>query len=222
VHDGASSSKASEVATHERTYEKKYFAFYQSHTKSDVSVDESKSADIKTWYSHWSIKASVCFFIFAIFIFTKAFTDIEEKTKSEELPSVEVENPTLKSDLPTDTKVTDKKTAKRLTAREQEYSSMLKESKKYHPFYKINLSISGYAEYKENGRNTKVVYFSANQNGQHVFTLKSVDLLLAGYDVRVLTECAVQIKYLDYEDFITCDAPRQGAGVPVVGELASN
>jgi zona occludens toxin len=224
VHDGASSSKASEVATHERTYEKKYFAFYQSHTKSDVSVDESKSADIKTWYSHWSIKASVCFFIFAIFIFTKAFTDIEEKTKSEELPSVEsvVENPTLKSDLPTDTKVTDKKAAKRLTAREQEYSSMLKHSKKYHPFYKINLSISGYAEYKENGRSTKVVYFSANQNGQHVFTLKSVDLLLAGYDVRVLTECAVQIKYLDYEDFITCDAPRQGAGVPVVGELASN
>jgi zona occludens toxin len=230
IHDGASSSKASEVATHERTYEKKYFAFYQSHTKSDVSVDESKSADIKTWYSHWSIKASVCFFVFAIFIFSKAFSDMSEKPTPKSFGELEptIEKPVDSNNKGSFDELSPKPSLKKqspkkpLTERDNEYFEMVAKSKKYHPYYKVSLSISGYAEYKEDGRQTKTVYFSANQNGQHVFTLKSIDLLLAGYDVRVLTACAVRIKYLDYEDFITCDAPRQGMGVPVVGELASN
>ena len=80
VHDGAVSSRASEVATHERSYEKKYFPFYQSHTKSDTSVKEASSNDIKTWYSHWSIKASLLFFLFGFYIIGKAlFADDEVK-----------------------------------------------------------------------------------------------------------------------------------------------
>ncbi|WP_350624035.1 zonular occludens toxin domain-containing protein, partial [Pseudoalteromonas sp. 24-MNA-CIBAN-0067] len=38
VHDGHSKTNTTVVATHEREYEKKYFKFYQSHTKSDQSI----------------------------------------------------------------------------------------------------------------------------------------------------------------------------------------
>ena len=51
----------------------------------------------------------------------------------------------------------------------------------------MKLSVSGNAEYTDGNRRVTEIYFSATQNGQHVFTLKSSELMRAGYDLRVLT-----------------------------------
>ena len=212
VHDGASSTNQSVVATHERIYEKKYFAFYQSHTKSSVSVEESTSNDIAKWYSHWSIKASVVFFVFGFWILGKQLLkDDKKKEKKENLTIEQIESPAQQQTAQPLPKANNQMPVieKPKTLRELEYEQLIARSKAYHPYYKVNLSISGYAEYMDDGRRAKVHWISANQNGQHVFTLKSADLMLAGYEVRVLTECSIRIKYFDYEDFLTCDAPTQ-------------
>jgi len=99
-----------------------------------------------------------------------------------------------------------------------EYEEMIARSAKYHPFYKVKLTVSGYAS----DRHFKTVYFSAQQNGQNVFNLDSNDLLLAGYELRVLTACSVRIKYHDFEDFIVCSKPSHEMGVGTGNVIASN
>lgn len=221
VHDGAVSSNASVVATHERTYEKKYFSFYKSHTDSDSAVDEATSNDIEIWYKHWSIKASVFFFAFGFFIIgKKVFSDdevkkpVKPKQGTEQKNSIPSNSALPRSSAPVVPTI--KKGGQQI-----EYEQRIAESKSFHPFYKMQLSVSGSAEYNDNGFRTKVVYFSASQNGQHVFTIKNSDLLMAGYNVQILGDCAVSISYFDYKDYLTCNAPSQS--VNIAGEqLAAN
>ena len=61
---------------------KKYFAFYQSHTKSNSAVDESTSNDIEKYYKHSTIKASVDFFIFGFIVITNQFSKSDENKQS--------------------------------------------------------------------------------------------------------------------------------------------
>lgn len=226
VHDGAASSNQSVVATHERIYEKKYFKFYQSHTKSDSAVDEATSNDIEKWYKHWTIKASVVFFIFAFVILAGQLSKDKQPTSFSSSSPVDQVNPENKHSSASAAVDGYRQQANNpvqelpKTLRELEYERMLERSKTYHPFYKVSMSISGSAEYNDGGRRTVMHYISASQNGQHVFTLKSSDLMMAGYDIRVLTECAISIKYLDYEDFLTCDAPTQA--VTLAGDNLAN
>lgn len=222
VHDGASSSNSSVVATHEREYQKKYFAFYQSHTKSKSSVDEATSNDIAKWYSHWSIKLSVVFFIFAGFLLSTALSGQDKKVKSKpKLQTKTIVNATEQGGAVQPLRSVPPVAPIIKTKQQIEYEQMVADSKSFHPFYKVKLSISGYAEYIDFNRQVSTHYFSASQNGQHVFGIKTRDLLLAGYDVKVFSECSVRIKYFDFVDYLTCNAPTQS--VAIGGEeLAAN
>jgi zona occludens toxin len=221
VHDGAASSNQSVVATHERVYEKKYFSFYKSHTKSDSSVDEATSNDIEVWYKHWTIKASIVFFVFAAFILSTKISsmtnDDTQEVKSSTLSKKDIE-PSLNNSL-------DKPVPQKNKSDSQiHYENMIKKSKDFHPYYKVDLSVSGSATYTDNGSLVKVVYFSAAQNGQHIFTLKSHDLLMAGYNLQILSDCAVYITYFDYADYLTCNKPTQSVslGGETVPSLSDN
>lgn len=213
VHDGASASNSSVVATHERIYEKKYFSFYQSHTKSEQSVQESESKDIAIWYKHWTIKASAAFFFFGFIIIANKVSDMgkDEKTSApEELPVVHGEPNQIVEQLPRDSQRTESiQQEKPKSIRELEYEEMVAKSKTYHPFYKVSLSITGYSIDGPIGQQIKKMYLSANQNGQKVFEISDIDLMKAGYDVTVYGSCSMKIRYYDYEDFLTCDAPTQ-------------
>lgn len=224
VHDGSASSNASVVATHERIYEKKYFSFYTSHTDSSSAVDEATSNDIELWYKHWSIKASLGFFAFGLFIVFNQLLKSDKKDISEPVVSEsEIIDKSLKSGsvAPVLAPPLAAQPEEPKSLRDIEYQMMIKKSKTYHPFYKMQLTISGNSEYYDNNRKVHQIYFSAIQNGQHIFTLKSSELMRAGYDVKIYSECAVQIKYYDYQDFITCNSPRQGVAIAAEG-LASN
>lgn len=221
VHDGAVSSRASEVASHERAYEKKFFPFYQSHTKSDSSVDEASSNDIEKWYKHWSIKASVLFFLFGFYMVGKIFLGDDETQKPIDNKAVVEKGVGDSVDINESVPAPVEEVNYQKSFQQLEYEKRVSESKSFHPYYKIDLAVSGSSEYTDNGFRVKVVYFSATQNGQHVFTITNTDLLMAGYDVQILGDCAVAISYYDYSDYLTCNAPSQS--VPMVTEqLALN
>jgi zona occludens toxin len=108
---------------------------------------------------------------------------------------------------------------------EEKHDRIIAMSKERHPFHKVGLSISGFAHVIVSGSlvdfGVNLIYFSAQQNGQHVFTISSKDLLLAGYDVQVLSECMVILEFHKYMEYITCN--RQSIGVKnPVAEVALN
>jgi len=232
VHDGAASSNSSVVATHERVYQKKYFSFYQSHTKSNSSVDEATSNDIEKWYKHWSIKGSLIFVVFGFFIISSTLYGKNNKSKKEgdsiERPlnqnqkNNSLESLDLEQVKPNESRSVSPRAPKQKSFGQLKYENMIANSANYHPFYKVDLAISGSAEYTDNGFRVKVVYFSAIQNGQHVFTVKNSDLLSAGYDVQVLGDCAVAISYYEYSDYLTCNAPAQAVQLGSDPQLAAN
>ena len=86
VHDGASASNATVVATHERHYEAKYFKFYSSHTKSDTAIKEAAPADVKKWWDNWFIKGAGVMFALFVFILVMAITSQAKRIYSGKHP----------------------------------------------------------------------------------------------------------------------------------------
>lgn len=219
VHDGASNTNNSVVATHEREYESKYFKFYKSHTKSDTAIKEAASNDIEKWYKHWSFKGAIVCVLLFMFIVGSQLSKDEKKNKAEKKvsnSSVVVESvgsvvPGSSLSAGTNQSVPIVKNQKSI--QQLEYEEMVSKSSDFHPYYKMNLSVSGSATYTDSGYLIRVVYISASQNGQHVFTIKNSDLIQAGYQVQVLSECAVYITYYDYKDYLTCNTPQQSTGL---------
>jgi zona occludens toxin len=78
-----------------------------------------------------------------------------------------------------------------------------------HPFSGLGLHIAAYIH-----SDKKTLYsISASQNGQRVFRMSDSELKQAGYSMEFLTPCLIKIKYEKYENWLTCDSPRQA--VPV-------
>lgn len=214
VHDGSSATNATVVATHEREYEKKYFKFYQSHTKSDQSIKEAAPSDIQKWYDNWFVKGSVIFFVVAIFLMYLGFKKQSDK-KTQDKAQVTQQN-SVGSGSPV--QATSPTLPPEFLAQQAEAKKIIEQQKKEeeaeqkkHPFHKVGLHIVGWGEYMELNRLTKNYYLSASQNGQHIFDLSLRDLVLAGYSVVVRSSCVIEITYRKYHDFLTCDAPKVGA-----------
>lgn len=214
VHDGSSATNATVVATHEREYEKKYFKFYQSHTKSDQSIKEAAPSDIQKWYDNWFVKGSVIFFVVAIFLMYLGFKKQSDK-KTQDKAQVTQQN-SVGSGSPV--QATAPTLPPEFLAQQAEAKKIIDQQKKQeeaeqkkHPFHKVGLHIVGWGEYMELNRLTKNYYLSASQNGQHIFDLSLRDLVLAGYSVVVRSSCVIEITYRKYHDFLTCDAPKVGA-----------
>lgn len=227
VHEGCTTQV---VNTDERVYESYVFKFYKSHTKSETQIVEATTVDVVPWWKHRTMKISavllIIAFLMAINLIRKISkddvvvdVDVELSELADEplprsLPPVAIQSnnklPVNQKELPVSEPVEIVK-----SPRVVEYERMVSRSKTFHPFYKVELSVAGFSE----DIDYKIIYFSAQQNGQHVFSISSKDLLLAGYDVRVLGDCSVKITYFDYEDFLTCN--RNGVRVAGTQEIAS-
>ena len=237
VHEGCTSQV---VNTDERQYEPFIFKFYKSHTKSEGQIVEATTRDVTPWHKTGLMKVSyIVLFIGFLMLVNVARVIIQEDE------AIELEQSVTEKQVSVDSESTQKATTQsnqtikpkqalvenstrpnpyqrvEAESRQTDYQEMINKSSDYHPYYKMNLAVSGYSVYTDNGFRVKVVYFSASQNGQHIFTINNSDLLMAGYDVQVLGDCAVAISYFDYSDYLTCNAPIQSSGL--VGEqLASN
>ncbi|MBA6303202.1 zonular occludens toxin domain-containing protein [Colwellia sp. MB02u-14] len=228
IHEGCTTTV---VNTKERAYESHIFKFYKSHTMSNQSVVEATTQDITPWWKsglmYSAMGMGVLFILVLVWFLTLIFgsDEVDETVSPEVVKTQALKNKSVSSDLiqspvnkPPLGRDVGSKPPKPVKNPEQfeEYKEMIEKSKSFHPFYKVDLAVSGYAE----DYNFKVVYFSARQNGQHIFTISTKDLALAGYSVKVLGECAVLISYFDYEDFLTCNSPTQSvAGTQQVASL---
>jgi zona occludens toxin len=233
IHEGCTTTV---VNTKERAYESHVFKFYKSHTMSNQSVVEATTQDITPWWKsglmYGAMGMGILFILVLIWFLTLIF-GAEEPEKPVK-PDVVISKELVKKSVPVDVISSSgnsrkpsnyvgnnasykpvKKPVKR-PKQFDEYEEMVSKSKNYHPFYKVDLAVSGFAE----DFDYKVIYFSARQNGQHVFTISTKDLALAGYSVKVLGDCAVKISYFDYQDFLTCNSPVQSvAGTEQVASL---
>ncbi len=194
VMDGAA-ARATCVNTKVRTYKKEFFPFYKSHTKSDNSVDEAHAKDIKPVWKHWSF---YCAALCAIFVIYKvARGNINPLSTGKAKHEVHQQKPVEQKPLPV-----------------QQVVKSGEPKAKQHPFSKVELHVSGFADAGYLNNQGKYisdyrVYFTMSRNGQPLGDIKMRDLLLAGYDVSVLSECVVQIRYqaTNYDDFLLCDSP---------------
>lgn len=237
VHEGCTSQV---VNTDERAYESYVFKFYKSHTKSESQIVEATTRDVTPWHKTGLMKVSYVILFFALLMIVNVAriimeddesidsndVPIEKKVSvnSESVVSPEIQKNQLNKSKKTDTEIQKKQNHNIRSIDEtriSEYQEMINRSNDYHPYYKVNLSVSGYSVYTSNGFQVKVIYFSASQNGQHIFTLNNTDLIMSGYDVQVLGDCAVAISFFNYSDYLTCNAPVQ-SGSSVGEQLASN
>jgi zona occludens toxin len=237
IHEGCTTTV---VNTKERAYESHVFKFYKSHTMSNQSVVEATTQDITPWWKSGLMYGAMgmggLFLLILIWFLTLVFGSDEPKedtkpkiNKSKEverksIPVESIEPRTRQSragtyvgaNVGSNANIKPFKEPIKAPKQFSEYEDMVEKSKSFHPFYKVDLAVSGFAE----DYNFKIVYFSARQNGQHVFTISNKDLALAGYSVKVLGECAVKISYFDYQDFLTCNSPIQSvAGTEQVASL---
>ncbi len=199
------------VATHEREYEKKYFAAYQSHTKSEGAVTEAKTVDIKPWWQNKFFGMSAALFVVLVIMLGVLSNSIEESEKRK--AEVAARNSLSKSSQQPVATVTDQAAnvvtqpgAKTVT------QAPAPESKtKKHPLDGLQLHLTATAEdWTRQGRYQKIIYVAVSRNGQMLKEITVADLALAGYQWTVLNDCMLELKYNDvYQDWIFCDSPSQ-------------
>lgn len=226
------------VHQEERRYDPEWFPYYKSHTQSETSVIEATSKQVKAVlnpYKKISLTLIGLGLLVIIFLGVRLFTDDPEKSVKQlmdeqlqkngkivlpqnstdsDTKTPVIQNPKPVKSQQIEEKYTDKDDSKlKLNVNEKVKGELAKMSKNYHPFYKVQLHVSGYSS--DTGRN-QTYYFSASSNGQELFEITLKDLLLAGYSVQIFGECIVEIVYFEYRDFLTCDVPTMG-----VSSLAS-
>lgn len=189
------------VHEEEREYKAQYFQFYKSHTQSGSSVFEASAKDVKAVlnpYKKLSLAMMLIGALAAIFLFKSMMFPANAKSETQ----IAAPGQDIVSNSPQSQSAQAAFSAPAAKA----IQKPLFEDKR-HPFYKLVLHVEGSATYYDGKYLVKQVWFSASQNGQFITRLNLGDLKLAGYDVTVLTDCAVRVEYGDYSDWITCDSP---------------
>lgn len=214
------------VHLEQREYTQSYFPYYKSHTKSNGAVEEALVKDSKAIKNPYK-KATYVFFVLGALMMigatVNAMSDDKPEPKTDFEPAQVQTKKTLPvppaqspgKELPPKQDEPPKKPPK--TKNEEIQLTIEQASKQYHPYHKVQIHIEG--SFHDYGTGESKIFFSASRNGQRLFSLGLKELVLAGYDVQVLTECAVKLKFYDYQDFVTCDTPTLGVSTP---EIAKN
>jgi zona occludens toxin len=205
------------VTTHRREYDKKYFGAYQSHTKSEGSVQEAESVDIPKWYHHWyNIGAIAMGFLFVFFLYTGLNSD-KPQPESDPVQNIHFEKQQISSppiattaQAPQPQKPADKPQP------EPEPEPDLK-----HPYQGVNMHIVGnYSDFNR-GRLQKIIWISISRNGQVLTEITHADLALAGYEYTVLNDCLIDLKHGKFQQYVFCDSPTQSVSAPVLASAVS-
>lgn len=192
-----------------RDYDPAFFGFYNSHTLSKDSVQETKVDDLKGG-GFMPNKKNV-FIILALgvlltmFALKSLFTSPEEKVIKNSEVSIPVISPT-----PLNSQESIVPESELITPYQKSNSPPIVddiEENTNHPFQKVSLHIVGRSNIRGNGRVIDIVQISASKNNNVMFLLDSTDLFRSGYDVEVYSDCSARITYDGYEEFLVCDSP---------------
>jgi len=204
-----------EVNVEERQYDPEYYPYYKSHTQSKGSVLEAVASDVKAVlnpYAKWSRRLLILGALWMAYVVYGIFSDdepIQAKEQVEQVEQVAQQPQGLQSgDNLQQPKLQNQISQSDISQANKRELNELDKGDDYHPFHKVKLHISG--SYADQVTGHSNIYFGASANGQKLFDIQLKDLFLAGYDVRVYTDCLVRVKFFSYSEFITCDVPTVG------------
>lgn len=217
VYDGI---KGNCFANEKRKYEKKYFPFYKSHTKSTSSVIEAKPADVKPiFFSKLFISIYVLIGLFIVFAFNVDWSMDPVKHKNPETVARSTVNDSSAVAVSPVSSPAPRSSAAAVASNSQVVQAAAQPEPR--PFDTVDLYISGFAEYTDRGRLVKQIYFEAYQNNALVADLTLTDLKLAGYTVNVISDCYVRIQFGSYTSGVMCRNQPPGSVVDPSAPLPS-
>jgi zona occludens toxin len=204
VYDGI---KGDCVNTGQRTYEKRYFQFYKSHTRSGVGKEQAAN-DITPIWKRWPFLAAPVCLIAAALLFTRNGIDpvssmASKKTAQANTSKVANVQPragtsTAKPSQSVEVKHDDSKQIQTVETKEVKPA----------PFDAFALHVAGYLN---NGKSGNYYLFAVSQNGQVVMTINQDEIKKSGYQVAHLSECVAKVSFEGHQDrFVICDSPRIG------------
>lgn len=206
------------VTTHHREYEKKYFGAYQSHTKSDGSVQEAGTVDIPAWYQRWyNIGAIIMAVLFVALIAMGSSSSSRKETRQVHPAPVQ----TASAGQPVQSQQALSNTVVLPQAKQAEPN--LREPASKHPYEGLQMHIVGkYEDMNQYGQFRKVIWITLSRNGQVLTEINHGDLALAGYQFTVLNDCLIDVRYgRNYQDYVFCDSPTQSISTPELTSVSN-
>lgn len=213
-------SNAEVVNTYEREYESWVFEFYKSHTKTNAAkVEEALTKDIKPWWKQKKVIAGCILAPIGLIGVVSSVMSFGEQIQ----PKTPVQNQKLatqealqqdKTPQPTQPQQPAQNNSPKPQPQKKEFSSDAE-----HPLKNVTLHIAGI--YRD--QNEKKAFFTVAVNGQPINEVDSVDLMMSGYQLQILSDCVVRIRYEDYQNFIICDSPQivNNAALDSTGAVAA-
>ena len=177
----------------QRKYEKRYFPFYKSHTKSDGEIQEASVKDMKKWHQHWGIRIPFVLVIVGVISSANALSGIFGDKEAKQVEPVHQKTQVIDSEKPA---------PKRKTLPKQQSFNDL-------PYGSFDIFITGHSDSSYTDSNgvfhsRKQVYFDAINNAKYEIQLRLDDLYLAGYTVSVYSPCLVRLTYQERTKLIYC------------------
>lgn len=194
VQDGPRGEVVNETT---RVYDPKHYPLYKSHTKTMGGVSEEGAKDVKPIWQHWSVIGACAVIPLGILGLVMAGSPF----------SVDAPEPAPVAQVKPVAYVPHNLRNQPLPESKETIVPEVKPEPVKHPYAGLGLHISGYLYSID--RDVDMYSIAASQNGQRVFRMTDTDLRDSGYEVTAVTPCLVRVKFDKFEDYITCDAPRQ-------------
>ncbi len=209
------------VNTSVRKYDKRYFKFYKSHTKSSQAGEELAANDIVPLWKRWPfIGLALCVVLFIAIVASGKDLNPMKPPTPKGVVSRATSTPAIVASgvVPA---------AQPEAARKDEHGGRAVAAvaapgrqidTKGHPFAGLGIHVTGYGAI--GGKRFYAVVMS--QNGQRIFSTTSIELLEAGYKVKRISDCAMGLSYGEVEMVAVCDSPQVGVspGEGVMAEKA--
>lgn len=208
------------VNTSVRKYDKKYYKFYRSHTKSSEAGQELAATDIVPFWRRWPVIGfGLCVVVLAVLLTQVKGNPMDASANTSRTRDKQAK--AQPSSVTTTTVVTTPASAPvsgpvgsvAPGARKDEHAQGATDSAAaapkaaQHPFAGMGIHVAGWAR---NGSQGERYVFELSQNGVPVSTLYGDELARAGYKVTAVSPCAAKIDYgTEVHFFARCDLPRQ-------------
>lgn len=208
------------VNTGIREYKSSYFPFYQSHTASNVAVQEAHAQDVVPFWKRWPVVGSVLCLTTGTIALISAFasdsgTDLQEQQAQAILSSASVPEGTPSPELSEASADTLQDMGQTSAPTEQPAppAAPTSSSKITGPLQGFEFYVSGYAKQIVYSTENKPVdpdlifyrvYVDVYNKDQKLFSLNSYDLREMGYGFRTLADCVYELDFNGAKRVITC------------------